>query len=269
MEPTTTQWLVLIFASTMYGFNKTGLVGSAIIATPLLLLNFTPGESLGIVLPLLIVADIVTVILLRENAVWSLIVQAMPWALAGVCLGWLIAWRAMGMEGMAGDDLLRKIIAGMLTVVVLFGYYLLVRRKRAGKARAGAAPPAAPEKPKALRSNPWLSAGMGILGGVSTMLANNGGPVWVTYLMPFRLTVKQFLGTAAWLFLILNVVKLPFSLQLGFVNADTLRLNLYLLPFLGAGLALGRVVAARIGKNAFDNIIQLLALAGALYLLIA
>lgn len=268
MDLTTTQWIVLVFTAYVYGFNKTGLVGSAIITTPLLLLNFTPGQSLGIVLPLLVIADITTVILLRHSAVWSLILQSLPWSMAGICLGWLLARHATAMEGMSGHILLKKTIAAVLVFLVLLGFYLRIRRNRAARAQAAGTLPDAPEAPEKLRSKTWLAVGMGILGGVATMLANTSGPAYVTYLMPFKLTVRQFLGTAAWLFLVLNVSKLPFSLQLGFVNLDTLRINLYLLPALAIGLVTGRMVASRISKNAFDNVVQFLALAGALYLLI-
>lgn len=231
MEPTTIQWLILNFTAFMYGFNKTGIVGSAIVCTPLMLMHFTAGQTLGILLPLLVVADIVTIILLRQSARWPHILKAMPWAILGIVLGWAVARYAISGEG-GGDVFLKKTIAAILVFLVLFGFYLRVRPGLATNAGDGASGGGASAKT-------WFACGMGILGGLTTMLANNGGPAWVVYLVSLGLGVKEFLGTAAWLFFIQNVAKLPFGVNLGFITTDTLRLNLYLLPALLLGLAVG------------------------------
>ncbi len=259
MELSTVQWVILHFTAFMYGFNKTGIVGSAIICTPLMLLYFSSGVTLGIVLPLLVIADIITIYLLRQNAQWKHILKAMPWAILGIVLGWLIARYAVGM-GTGGDAVLKKIIAATLVFLVLFGYFLrlrpnLVRNDGAdGSVGTGTA-------------KTWFACGMGTLGGITTMLANNGGPAWVVYLMSLNLGIKEFLGTAAWLFFIQNLTKVPFGLNLGFINMDTLITNIYLLPALFVGIAVGGQSIKYLSKRLFDNITQLLALAGSLYLL--
>ncbi|MCC8179644.1 MAG: sulfite exporter TauE/SafE family protein, partial [Planctomycetes bacterium] len=249
MELTLAQWLVINFAAFMYGFNKTGIVGSAIIATPLMLFFFTPGESLGIVLPLLVVADIATIVYLRQSARWAHIFKALPWAVLGIVVGWLIAGYSVNM-GESGDVFLRKVIAATLVFLVLFGFYLktrpdLTRSKPVEGTDASAAP-----------ARTWFAAGMGVLGGVTTMLANNGGPAWVVYLMSLNLKIKEFLGTAAWLFFIQNLTKIPFAVGLGFVSVDTLTLNLYLLPALAVGLVAGALLVNRLSKNLFDMLTQ-------------
>ncbi|MCD8350967.1 MAG: sulfite exporter TauE/SafE family protein [Planctomycetaceae bacterium] len=257
MEFSLVQWAILNFTAFMYGFNKTGIVGSAIICTPLMLLYFTPGQTLGIILPLLVVADIITIILLRQSARWNHIIKAMPWAITGIVVGWLIARYTVGMEG-GGDIALRKIIAATLVFLVLFGYFLRFKpnlvRSPENVAGGGTA-------------KTWFACAMGTFGGITTMLANNGGPAWVVYLMSLGLSMKEFLGTAAWLFFIQNVTKVPFGINLGFITLESLSTNLYLLPALIVGVAVGGEAIKHISKSFFDNITQLLALAGALYLL--
>lgn len=262
MELTTIQWLILNFTAFMYGFNKTGIVGSAIICAPLMLLHFTAGQTLGIILPLLVIADIATIIYLRQSARWAHILKAMPWAIAGIVVGWLIARFAVGSAG--GEVMLRKIIAGTLAFLVLFGFYLrmhpsLVRNDAPADGTAGG------EHKGTAKT--WFAGGMGILGGITTMLANNSGPAWVVYLMSLGLGIKEFLGTAAWLFFIQNVAKVPFGINLGFINYQTLVLNLYLLPALAVGLVVGALLVTRLSKSLFDNITQILALVGSIYLL--
>lgn len=260
MEPSLVQWLVLNFTAFMYGFNKTGIVGSAIICTPLMLLYFTPGQTLGVILPLLVIADIITIIILRQSAKWKYILKATPWALLGIVIGWWVARYTINLpEG--GDALLRKIISGILVFLVLFGVCVRLRPGLATSTADG------PEGAKTANPRTWFACLVGTIGGITTMLANNAGPAWVVYLMSLGLSIKEFLSTAAWLFFIQNLTKVPFGINLGFINADTLHTNLYLLPALFVGLAVGRVAINYLSKQLFDNITQVLALAGALYLL--
>ncbi len=262
MELGTAQWLVLVFTAFLQGFNKTGIIGCAIVTTPLLLLYFTPGQTLGIILPLLVVADIITLVIMRHSAKWLHILKALPWQMLGIIVGWGIARWALTLSGTGGDVFLTKLIAFLLVALVLFSYVL---RWRPDIARSRSRSASEGERP----ARTWFAAIMGICGGVTTMLANNGGPVWVAYLMTLGLEVKAFIGTAAWLFFIQNVAKIPFAIALGFVTWDTLVINLYLLLPLVVGLAVGKYVAGRVSQGVFDHLTQGLALLAALYLLFA
>ncbi len=63
----------------------------------------------------------------------------------------------------------------------------------------------------------------GILAGFTTMVANVSGPIMVLYLLALRLPKVAFIGTAAWFFLSLNLLKVPFSAGLGLINANRCR----------------------------------------------
>ena len=258
MQLTGMHWLVLNITAFMYGFNKTGIVGSAIVCTPMMLLFFTPGTVLGILVPLLVVADIMTVALLRRDVIWRHICRALPWAILGIVIGWQIAKATTGL-GDADQTLLRKIIAGVLIFLLLFGYVV--------RLRPNLVVPAAGEN-KGEGTKTWFAAVMGTMAGITTMLANNGGPAWVVYLSSLGMSVREFLSTAAWLFFIQNLTKVPFAVNLGFVTRDTLWINLWLIPALLLGLAVGNRVSKRISKKVFTNATQILAMLGALYLLL-
>ncbi len=51
------------------------------------------------------------------------------------------------------------------------------------------------------------------------MLANAAGPVMSLYLLGVGLPKMALVGTSAWIFLILNVCKIPFNYHLGLINA--------------------------------------------------
>ena len=62
------------------------------------------------------------------------------------------------------------------------------------------------------------------------MVANAGGPVMSMYFLAARFPINRFLGTAAWFFFVVNVAKTPFSVSLGLISLDSLRLDLLLAP---------------------------------------
>lgn len=264
VEFTMPQWLVLIVTAFMYGFNKTGIVGSAVVTTPFLLFFFTSGQVLGITLPVLVIADIGTLLILRRTVNKKHVLLALPWAFLGIFIGWGFARYTVSLPGGEGDLLLRRTIAAILIFLVAFGVLIklfpAIASIRQGGDDAGQVKP---------HARTWFAAIMGVLGGITTMLANNGGPAWVVYLMGLRMTAQEFLGTAAWLFFCQNLVKLPFGVSLGFVTVDTALLAIYLIPPMAVGLALGTGIVRRIPAKLFDNLTQGATLLCAFYVLVS
>ncbi len=108
----------------------------------------------------------------------------------------------------------------------------------------------------------------GVLGGFTTMVANAAGPVMSMYFLAARLPVQVFLGTAAWFFAAVNVAKVPFSIGLGLITPHGLLIDLILVPAVVIGALVGRRIAAAISQRLFEQIVIVLTVAGAVYLLI-
>ncbi len=89
-----------------------------------------------------------------------------------------------------------------------------------------------------------LGVFFGLLGGVATMLANAAGPVAQLYLLAMALPKYAFIGTSAWLFLIVNVVKIPFMIDLEIITVDSMSVSWWM--FIPA--VLGAIVAPFIVK---------------------
>ena len=115
--------------------------------------------------------------------------------------------------------------------------------------------------------SPWFAWGMGILVGITTMLANAAGPVYGLFLIAIGLPKKEFVGTAAWFFLLLNLIKIPFSWNLGLVQKDTLLLNVILLPLIWIGLKLGGRIIHKIGQGWFENLVIVFSILAAIQFL--
>jgi uncharacterized membrane protein YfcA len=109
---------------------------------------------------------------------------------------------------------------------------------------------------------------MGGACGVTTMLANAAGPVSTLYLLAMKLPKWEFVGTGAWFFLIVNLFKVPFSLQLGLINGLSITTNILLIPAILVGVALGRFLISRISQKVFENLLLVFTALAAVRLII-
>jgi uncharacterized membrane protein YfcA len=115
----------------------------------------------------------------------------------------------------------------------------------------------------------WLFAGfIGVIAGVTTMIGNLAGAFSNIYFLAMRLPKNEFIGTAAWLFLIINVFKLPFHIwSWGTITPETLLIDLKLLPGVFLGIFLGIKMVKIIKEDFYRRLILILTAAGALLIL--
>ena len=95
----------------------------------------------------------------------------------------------------------------------------------------------------------------GLLGGIATMLANAAGPVAQLYLLAMALPKYAFIGTAAWLFLIVNVAKVPFMVNLGIINNDWLILSFQMMPFAILATLIAPFIVKHINQKLFETLL--------------
>jgi uncharacterized membrane protein YfcA len=114
----------------------------------------------------------------------------------------------------------------------------------------------------------WFAAGLGFMAGVTTMMANAAGPIMIIYLLAMRLPKIEFVGTGAWFFFVVNWLKVPFSANLELMTVESVKLDLMMLPFIAVGAMAGIFFLKRIPQKAFTAIVQILAAAAAIKLLL-
>jgi hypothetical protein len=134
---------------------------------------------------------------------------------------------------------------------------LTVAQKLSGRLSAAAA------------EHPAIAWPLGWSAGVTTMLANAAGAVMTVYLLACRLPKYEFVGTGAWFFFIVNVVKVPFSVSLGLINAPSLWLNALLVPGIFIGVVAGRYFLGRLNQQVFEWLMIAFSLAGGLRLILS
>ncbi len=245
-------WALLALGAFMVGLSKTGIAGLGILTVIVFASVLPPKASVGVVLPILLSADVVAVTAFRRHADWPQLVRLFPWAGAGVVLGYFAL-------GRINDTQTAKLVGGIVLAMVV----LHLARQR-NLARRAAPDEDVPLPPAAL----WFVAGMGLLGGFTTMVANAAGPVMILYLLALRLPKMAFIGTSAWYFLCLNLFKVPFSVSLGLINPAALGFSIALAPFAVAGALVGRALLRHIPQKLFENMALVLSVLTGLRLLL-
>jgi uncharacterized membrane protein YfcA len=241
---TPTQWILAVLAAAGVGLSKAGLAGVGLFHVVIFAFLFGARDSTGVVLPMLLVGDVYAVSVFRQHARWDYIRRMLP----PVCLGVVIG--ALSMRRL-NDNAFKPVVGWIILALAIMQ---VVRWQR-------------PDWFGRVPHSPWFAWTIGLFAGVTTMLANAAGPIIALYSLSIGLPKFEFVGTSAWLFLIVNLFKVPFSVELGLIHRDTLWLNLVLLPAILIGLAGGRWLTARIPQRMFDRFLLVFAAAAALRLI--
>ncbi|MDJ0769642.1 MAG: sulfite exporter TauE/SafE family protein [Ilumatobacter sp.] len=241
-----------IVAAFVVGASKTGVPGAALVAVPMFAVVFEGRLIPGATLPVLLVADVFAVAWYRQHTRWDLLRPLATWVALGFAAG--VAFFVI-----AGDATrtLEVGIGGIVLLIVLVQLWRLVRGQPHREADTATA------------------AIYGTGGGFTTFVANAAGPIINTYLAGLKLPKHELVGTSAWLYLAVNVAKIPLYLALGewsdggrFFTADSLLYGAIVTPAVVAGVFAGRVLFRRIPQQAFLVVVLVLSAAGALNLLV-
>ncbi len=238
-------WAVVALGCFSIGVGKTGIPGINLFFVPVMAQLLPARLSTGFLLPMLIVADLFAIAYYRQHADWKHLARLLPAAVVGV----LIGYAAMTF---VSDRALRPAIG---TIVLMMIAVQVMWDLRHG----GRIP---------IPRGSWFSIVMGLAAGITTMMANAAGPVMAIYLLTMRLPKERYMGTSAWYFLIVNLVKVPLSLSLGLITAATVKVNALMVPLIVAGALLGVRLLRVLPQRAFRLVVQIVAAASALKLIV-
>lgn len=226
-------WFLVSVAAFLVGLGKGGLVGVGNLVVLLFAMVFEAKASVGILLPVLISADVVAVAVYRRHAQWQYLRKVMPHLLGGIVLGYFLF-------GMMSNEMVERAIGGI--VLGMTGIQIL----RTGAREYGMA-----DWAERLPHSLGFRVLLGWLGGFATMVANAAGPVAQLYFISVGLPKLAFIGTGAWCFLILNVVKVPLQMELGILHGESLRISLVLAPLAMSGALVAPRIVRYIPQKVF------------------
>lgn len=242
-EVSTTVWVLAFTAAIVIGISKAGIKGIAIIIVTLMALAFGAKESTGIIVPLLVVGDIFAVIYYNRHTQWKYILRFLPWMMVGVVIGVFI-----------GKDLDEKTFKIGMAIIILGSVVMMYWWDR--------------KKSKIVPTHRAFAGFMGVMAGVTTMIGNLAGAFSNIFFLAMRLPKNEFIGTAAWLFFIINIFKLPFHIwSWGTITTETLLLDLKLVPGILIGLFVGVRLVKIIKESFYRKMILVLTALGAILIL--
>ena len=269
---TATPWILLMVVAALCGIAKTALPGAATVAVALCTAVLPAKESTGAILLMLMTGDLLAVWSYRRDADFRMLRRLVPAVLTGVGAGALFLH-------LASNDSTRRLIGVILLLLVAIT--LTQRRSTSRRAPDGASAAQAPSPPAPTLETQEATTTLatsttsgrlarlvyGSLAGFTTMVANAGGPVTSMYFLACRYPVKAFLGTTAWFFFLVNLVKLPFSISAGLVNTTTMSLTAICAPVVIVSALAGRRLAEHMDQRVFEPVIVALTIISALPLL--
>ncbi len=245
---TTVAYLSLAFtialaASLLLGIAKSGIKGLAVLIVTGLALVYGAKESTGILMPLLICGDILAVIYYKRHVKWIYLIKLLPWTMLGVLVGVVL-----GKD--LPEDLFKSGMAVIILISVVMMYYWELKKDRKVPTH-------------------WsFAALMGMMAGFTTMVGNLAGAFSNIYFLAIKLPKNEFIGTAAWLFFIINLFKIPFHIwSWGTINQVSFQISLSLIPAVIAGFGLGVFLVKKINDDKYRQLILLLTGLGGLAIL--
>lgn len=242
LDLTNAQWAVLALTAFFIGLSKTGIYGLGSVMVPVMAAAFGGKLSTGIVLPMLIMADLFGVAYYRRHGDWGHLLKLLPWAFAGIVIGTFV--------GHEINDRAFKAVMGVIVVVSVAIMFWQDRRRSA-----------------VVPDQWWFAALLGLAAGFTTMLGNLAGAVTALYLLTMRLPKNSFIGTSAWFFLAVNVFKVPFQVLFwGTVNVASLQLNLLTFPIIALGAVGGIWATKLLSEKMYRQFVMGITLASVVFL---
>ena len=171
-------WIISLFCGLLIGTAKAGVAGTGIMIVPIMAVVFGGKLSTGIVLPMLIIADIYAVIYYHRFTNWKYVVRVMPWAVIGILIGLMV-----------GNSVSDQIFKRILSITVILVISIMIWRDF--------------RKTESVPDYWWFAMILGLAGGFATMIGNAAGPVMAMYLLAMRIPKMGFIGV----FLGIQIVK--------------------------------------------------------------
>jgi len=211
-------YIISFIAAIILGMSKSGLKGMGVVIVTLMALTHGAKASTGLLLPLLLFADILAVSYYNRHTQWKYLLRFLPWMMSGVLIAVFVGKNL-------SEDTFKK---GMAII----------------------------------------AGSTGFLAGFTTMIGNLAGAFTNIFFLAMRIPKNEFIGTAAWLFFIINIFKLPFHIfSWKTITIQSLTTDLYLIPAVIIGFVLGLKVVKLFKDHQYRKFILIMTAIGGIVIL--
>lgn len=226
-------YAVAVISVIALGLSKGGFSGVGTIAAPLLSLVVPPLQALGILLPILLVQDVVTIWAYRRTwDAWNLSVL-IPGQIIGVGVAWLLAFYV--------SDAYVRLAIGVIAIAFVLNHWF------------GRRPAEQPGRPPVIKGMFW-----GGLAGLTSFLANAAAPPFQIFVLPQRLAKEVFVGTLTIFLAFGNALKVIPYYTLGGLDWGNLATSAVLFPLAIAANMAGVWLVRRTPTELFYKVLYVL-----------
>jgi len=153
-----------------------------------------------------------------------------------------------------GKELNEALFKNLMSVIIIISVIIMVWWERSHKK--------VPEKI-------WFAGITGTAAGFTTMVGNLAGAFANIYFLAMRIPKQEFIGTAAWLFFMVNLFKVPFHVfSWKTIDRASLFQDLYLAPLVVVGFFIGVRIVSWFNDQSYRNFILIVTAIAALVLLL-
>ncbi len=242
-EISSLNFIIAAFCALLLGISKAGIKGIASLIVTGLALVYGAKESTGILMPLLLVGDVFAIIYYKRHLQKKHLFKLLPWMIIGVLIG--VA---------GGTYISERVFKYGMASIILFSVALMYYWEN--------------KKDKTVPSHWTFGGSMGLLAGFTTMIGNLAGAFSNIYFLALRLPKNNFIGTAAWLFFLINAFKVPFHIwSWETINKSSVIISLKLVPFVIIGLVMGVFLVQKIENEHYQKLILLFTAIGGIAIL--
>lgn len=223
-------WQIIagLLVAIMIGIGKTGISGVVLLAIPILASAFGAIQSTGLMLAMFLIGDVFAVKAYSRHGRWDEIRKLLPPALAGLAIGSVVG-------RYINDQQFRNLIASIILVCLAA---MILQELKGDRLK--------------VPDSRWFVILIGVLSGFATMIGNAAGPIFAIYLLAIRLNKQNYLGTTAWFFLIINLIKLPMQIFVWHnISMTTVILAVSALPAIFIGTRIGIWVIRKLPEKTF------------------
>lgn len=252
LNPDATPWLVwatLLAAAVVIGIAKSGFGGGiGVLAVPLVGNVLAADHTVGVMLPVLIGADLVAIAQHRKHRSGEHLRPALLGGVFGILAAAAAVVALLGGFGAASED--RASLATLLAVTVggvtLVMVGLQVFRWCGGRLRR-------------LPDTPFAGGVAGALAGFVSTLAHAAGPIMTLYWLEARLDKRRLVATLVVFFFAVNMLKVPLYLAGGLIALQTAWVSLVMLAAVPVGSFVGVWLHRRVPEGPFTAVMYIAA----------
>ena len=232
-------------AGLLTGMMRAGFGGGVgVVAAPVLALVIPAKQALGVILPLTLTADLITVKYYWGHWEPRLVRALLPGCILGIAIGSVLL-------DLIPEHIFRKLLGAMACVYAV----LQVLGSRV--------------------TDRWQTTSrtgglvVGVMTGLVSTLLHAGGVVMMLYLAPLGLAGRTFVATAFLVGVALNLVKIWPYFGLGVIDGASIAISFRMLPALAIGAGLGLLLNHKLPKIWFNRLILLIVLVVGVKLLLS